>query len=177
MVSIILLVRLLTAESKRYFDILHFSNTSLGKDLLWLLVIMVIGLPIAVVPINGLATLIFGNATTPTSMLFQSLPVWALAMGLPFPLTIAFAELPIYFGYVLPCLAYHGILPGLAILLFNSDPGWAFHALATHPVPAFCAVLRLAHQAAPEPAALFWCNPGFYGHIEPGGLPHEVRGS
>jgi len=104
LVGIILLVRLFNAEGKRYFDILHFSKVSLGRDLLWLLVILAIGLPIAVLPINGLAILIFGNATTPTNMLFQSLPAWALVTALLFPLTIAFAELPTYFGYVMPRL-------------------------------------------------------------------------
>ena len=177
MVGIILLVCLFKDEGKCYLGIQHSSKASLGKDLLWLLVILSIGLPIAVVPINGVASLIFGNATTPTGMLFQSLPVWALAMGLLFPLTIALGELPIYFVYVMPRLAYRGVLPGLAILLFTSDPGWAFHALTTQHVPAFCAVRRRAHQAAPEPAALFCYSPCFDGHIDSGGYPHEVRGS
>jgi membrane protease YdiL (CAAX protease family) len=105
LVGIYLLVRLFEAEGKRYLDILRFSKASLGKNLLWLLVILAIGLPIAVFPINALASLIFGNTTTPTNMLFQSLPGWALIVGLLFPLTIAFAELPIYFGYVMPRLA------------------------------------------------------------------------
>jgi len=88
-----------------------------------------------------------------------------------------FLEFPIYFGYVMPRLAYRGVLPGLATLLFTSDPGWAIHVLATHHVPAFCAVLSLVHQAAPEPAALFGFTPHFDGQIDPGGYPHEVRGS
>ncbi len=103
--GIYLLVRLFKAEGKRYLDILRFSKASLGKDLLWLLVILGIGLPIAILPITGVSILIFGNAAIPTAMLFQSLPVWALIVGLLFPLTIAFAEMPTYFGYIMPRLA------------------------------------------------------------------------
>jgi membrane protease YdiL (CAAX protease family) len=102
--GIYLLVRLFKAEGRRYLDILRFSKANLGKDLLWLLVILFVGVPIAVLPITGFSILIFGNAATPTNMLFQPLPAWALAFGLLFPLTIAFAELPTYFGYVMPRL-------------------------------------------------------------------------
>ena len=105
LVGIYLLNRLFKGEGKRYLDILRFSRATLGKDLLWLAGILVIGLPLAILPINGLASLIFGDATIPTGMLFKALPVWALAVGLLFPLTIAFAELPTYFGYVMPRLA------------------------------------------------------------------------
>jgi membrane protease YdiL (CAAX protease family) len=105
LVGIYLLNRLFKAEGKRYLDILRFSKANLGRDLLWLAGILVIGLPLAILPINGLATLIFGNPETPTGMLFRSLPGWALALGLLFPITIAFAELPTYFGYVMPRLA------------------------------------------------------------------------
>jgi hypothetical protein len=37
--------------------------------------------------------------------MFQPLPAWALAVGILFPLTIALAELPTYFGYSMPRLA------------------------------------------------------------------------
>jgi hypothetical protein len=42
---------------------------------------------------------------TPVNMMFRPLPAWALLVGILFPLTIAFAELPTYFGYVMPRLA------------------------------------------------------------------------
>jgi membrane protease YdiL (CAAX protease family) len=105
LVGIYLLAKLFRAEHKRYLDLLRFSRASLGRDLLWLVGILLIGLPLAILPINALAALIFGNAAIPTSLLFKTLPVWALVVGLLFPLTIAFAELPTYFGYVMPRLA------------------------------------------------------------------------
>jgi hypothetical protein len=37
-------------------------------------------------------------------MLFRPLPTWAFVLSFLFPLTIAFAELPTYFGYCLPRL-------------------------------------------------------------------------
>jgi hypothetical protein len=47
---------------------------------------------------------IFGDPMIPTLMLFRPLPGWALILSFLFPLTIAFAELPTYFGYVMPRL-------------------------------------------------------------------------
>ena len=54
---------------------------------------------------NMLGAAIFGDAMTPTYMMFRPLPTWAFVLSLLFPLTIAFAELPTYFGYVMPRLA------------------------------------------------------------------------
>ncbi|RPI23091.1 MAG: hypothetical protein EHM70_22965 [Chloroflexota bacterium] len=104
-VSVYLLVRLYRAEGKRYLDILRFSRTTLKTDILWLLGTSVIGLPIAAAPVNFLATAIFGDSMAPIYMMFRPLPGWALALGILFPLTIAFAELTTYFGYAMPRLA------------------------------------------------------------------------
>ena len=103
--SIFLLIIVFRAEGKRYLDILRFSRASAGKDVLWLLGSSVVGLPVMAAPMNTLAPVIFGDRMTPINMMFRSLPGWALALGFLFPLTIAFAELPTYFGYVMPRLA------------------------------------------------------------------------
>ena len=103
--SIYLLVRLFKAEGKRYLDLFRFSKATLGKDLLWLLGFSVIGIPLMATPMNSLAELIFGDAMVPINMMFRPLPGWALALGILFPLTIAFSELPTYFGYAMPRLA------------------------------------------------------------------------
>jgi hypothetical protein len=102
--SIYLLVRLFNTEGKRFFDILHFSRETWKTDLLWFLGFSIIGLPIAAMVKDPLAVAIFGDAMTPTKMLFRELPTWAFALSFLFPLTIAFAELPTYFGYVMPRL-------------------------------------------------------------------------
>jgi hypothetical protein len=103
-VTVALLVYAFRAEGKRYIDILRFSKDSVGKDLLLLLGTSAIGLPIASAPMSSLATLLFGDAMIPVRMLFRPLPTWALVVGILFPLTIAFSELPTYFGYVMPRL-------------------------------------------------------------------------
>jgi hypothetical protein len=101
-VSIYLLVRVFNAEGKRYFDILRFSRATWKTDLLWFFGFCIIGLPIAAAIKDPLAVAIFGDAMTPTNMLFRPLPTWAFALGFLFPLTIAFSELPTYFGYCMP---------------------------------------------------------------------------
>jgi hypothetical protein len=105
LVSIFLLVRLFHSEGKRYIDILRFSKMTWRKDLAWLIGSSVVGLPIMALPMTNLAVLIFGDSMVPINMMFRSLPAWALGVGFLFPLTIAFAELPTYFGYVMPRLA------------------------------------------------------------------------
>ena len=101
-VSIYLLVRVFNAEGKRYFDIFRFSRTTWKTDLLWFIGFCLFGLPIAAVVKDPLAIAIFGDAMTPTNMLFRPLPTWAFVLGFLFPLTIAFSELPTYFGYCMP---------------------------------------------------------------------------
>ncbi len=103
--GIVLLVRLFKAEGKRYLDLLRFSKATLGKDLLWLLGVSLVGAPVMAAPMNNLAELIFGDAMAPIDMMFRPLPGWALALGILCPLTIGFVELPTYFGYVMPRLA------------------------------------------------------------------------
>jgi hypothetical protein len=103
-VSLYLLVRLFNAEGKRFWDILRFSRPTWKTDLLWFVGFSVIGLPIAAAPREPLAAAIFGDAAVATKMLFHPLPTWAFVLSFLFPLTIWFAELPTYFGYVMPRL-------------------------------------------------------------------------
>ena len=104
--SIYLLVRVFNIEGKRYLDVIRFSRATVKTDLLWFFGSSLIGLPIAAAPMNILGAAIFGDPMTPTYMLFRPLPAWALGLSFLFPLTIAFAELPTYFGYVMPRLAH-----------------------------------------------------------------------
>lgn len=69
-----------------------------------MLLVSLAGTPVMAAPMNNLALLIFGDAMAPIELMFRPLPAWALGLGLLFPLTIAFAELPTYFGYVMPRL-------------------------------------------------------------------------
>jgi len=103
-VSIYLLVRLLNAEGKRYFDVFRSSRATWKADLLWFIVASVIAMPIVAAPREPLAAAIFGDATIATNMLFRPLPTWAFVLSFFFPLTIGFSELPTYFGYAMPRL-------------------------------------------------------------------------
>jgi hypothetical protein len=104
-VTVFLLVRVFRAEGRRYWDILRFSRATIKTDLLWLLGSSLIGLPIAAAPMNIIGAALFGDPMIPTRMLFQPIPTWAFVLSFLFPLTIGFAELPAYFGYVMPRLA------------------------------------------------------------------------
>ncbi|HET7142641.1 MAG TPA: hypothetical protein VFI68_01370 [Anaerolineales bacterium] len=102
--SIYLLVRLFNAEGRHYFDLFRFSRETWKKDLLWFFLGSIVAMPIVALPREPLAAAIFGDAMTATNMLFRPLPTWAFVMSFLFPLTIAFAELPTYFGYCMPRL-------------------------------------------------------------------------
>ena len=61
---------------------------------------------------------IFGSSQAANDLLIQPLPLWAAWVGLTvFPITIAFAELPFYFGYLMPRLEKLSEKKWLAILL------------------------------------------------------------
>lgn len=100
-VSIYLLARLFNAEGKRFFDLFKFSPETWKKDLLWFILASIIAMPIVAAPREPLAAAIFGDAMIATNMLFRPIPTWAFVLSFLFPLTVAFAELPTYFGYVM----------------------------------------------------------------------------
>jgi hypothetical protein len=103
-VSIYLLMHVFKAEGKSYLDAIRFSRATWKTDLLWFFGSSLLTLPIAALPMSILGKAIFGDPMIPTLMLFRPLPGWALILSFLFPLTIAFAELPTYFGYVMPRL-------------------------------------------------------------------------
>lgn len=102
--SIYLLDRVFKAEAKRFLDILKFSRATWKADLLWFIVLSTVGMPIAALPREPLSMAIFGDVTTTTELMFRPIPTWAIVVSFLLPLTIAFSELPTYFGYVMPRL-------------------------------------------------------------------------
>jgi len=103
-VSILLLIRLFRAEGKRYLNILHFERKTFWTDLALAIGVSLLGALFAIIPSNALAQMMFGSSNTPMAMMFRTLPGWAILVGFLFPVTIAFAELPTYFGYAMPRL-------------------------------------------------------------------------
>lgn len=103
-VSIYLLVHLFNAEGRRFFEIFKFSREIWKRDLLWFIITSIVAMPIVAAPREPLAKAIFGDSMIATNMIFRPLPTWAFVLSFLFPLTIAFAELPTYFGYAMPRL-------------------------------------------------------------------------
>ena len=73
---------------------------------------------------------IVGSYDAAIAMMFRPLPPWGLWLGLLFPLTIGFVELPTYFGYAMPRLER------------RLGSGWVAWALAS-------VALSLQHAALP----------------------------
>jgi hypothetical protein len=102
--SIGILAWAMRLEGKRFADVYHFDRSaSWWRDLLLAVLLMAGAGFFAVVPNVVVGTALFGDAMIPYNMMFQPLPLWAALVGLViFPLTIALAELPTYFGYGMP---------------------------------------------------------------------------
>ncbi|MCC7241181.1 MAG: hypothetical protein IT180_04595 [Acidobacteria bacterium] len=61
--------------------------------------------PVALIPNLVLANVLFGHSDAALAMLVQPIPTWAAMIGLiAFPVTVALAELPACYGFVLPRL-------------------------------------------------------------------------
>ena len=102
--SIIFLVYIFRKEGKRYFEVFRFIREGWKKDLVIFLGLFILSGPISMLPNAWLARLLWDSTETSTLMLFRPLPLWALILSFGFPITIAFAELPTYFGTVMPRL-------------------------------------------------------------------------
>jgi hypothetical protein len=103
-ISITLLVQLFRREGKGYLNIFRFERGTVWMDIALALGALVLAAPIASIPTTALGQMLFGSADVPVEMMFRPLPTWAILLGALFPLTIAFAELPTYFGYTMPRL-------------------------------------------------------------------------
>jgi hypothetical protein len=101
---IYLLFRLLNREGFSLISLYHVEKHNVGKEVLIMVGLLVIGLPLGALPNTVLAQWLFGNPLTPALMMFRPIPFWALLVGILFPLTIAFAEIPYYFAYLMPRL-------------------------------------------------------------------------
>ncbi len=102
-VNLALLVRLLRREGSSYREMVRFHRATVGKDLLWLLGLLVVSGPLFMLPSQLLANALFGSMEAVTPLYIKALPV-AAAAALMFlmPLAQALTELPNYFGYCRP---------------------------------------------------------------------------
>lgn len=101
-IIIIILFYLYKNEKTAYFKEIKFIKQDWGKDFLLALLLFIIMLPIAIFPNTIIANALWGNAETANNLLIRPLPFWAIILSILFPITHIFAELPLYFGYIMP---------------------------------------------------------------------------
>ena len=102
LLTIGLLVWLVRREGRSYRSLFNFRPGQAIRDLGWLGLALIVLLPLALLPNTALATLLFGTPQVAQDMLLHPLPIWAVILSFGFPLTMVFAELPLYFGYAMP---------------------------------------------------------------------------
>ncbi|MEW6548030.1 MAG: hypothetical protein AB1407_01080 [Spirochaetota bacterium] len=98
-ITIFVLRSLYRRKGIRYFSLFKFSKEGWWKELLISLGVFAGASFLAMAPNIWLASLIFGSQETAASLLFNRIPLWAVAIALLWPLTHPFAELPLYFDY------------------------------------------------------------------------------
>lgn len=117
-ISIILLVILFNQEGIKYLSIFHFKKDDRKKDILIFLGLALLSIPLVLAPSLTLSKLLWGNTTYYHQVLFQQIPLYQIYVLLVlFPVTIAFAELATYFGYIMPRLKNSMKTKWLALML------------------------------------------------------------
>ena len=123
------LLRLLARrEGLRMTDLYNFDRRTVGRDLLLVLALLVIGGPLGYLPMVLLGQALFGGAAVVADRWIMPLPSWiAVTCAILFPLTIALSELPTYFGYAMPRLQAQWRRRWLPVLLNGVHAGRPAH--------------------------------------------------
>jgi hypothetical protein len=117
-VSIFALARLFKQEGLRYLSIFQLPKAGRKKDLLITAGLSLLSIPLVLLPSLLLSRLFWGNTLHYEQVLFQPVSLYlTYALIVLFPVTIALAELPTYFGYVLPRLKKRMRAKWLAVFL------------------------------------------------------------
>jgi hypothetical protein len=113
-----LLIRFFSEEGACYRSLFRFDRKHWKKDLLTMGIITLVFAPVTYLPNIYLGKFLFGSSEATLALFIRPLPFWVVYAGfLLFPLTQALAELPTYFGYVMPRFQKSGIAVWLAVLL------------------------------------------------------------
>lgn len=105
LVSIALLLFIFRKEGKNYFSLFRINRSKFKADILIFLGIVIIIVPVVFAPGYFLSLLLWNDINTPTEMMFGAIePLLLYVLLIAFPVTIAFAELATYFGYIMPKL-------------------------------------------------------------------------
>jgi hypothetical protein len=108
--TLLLLQRALAREGRRLRDLYRVRRDSLRPDLAWVAVVLLAAGPLGFLPNILIGQALWGDSQVGADLGFRAVPVWvAVTTLLVFPIVQAAAELPTYFGYVMPRLqALHG---------------------------------------------------------------------
>lgn len=116
-VSITLLMVLFRREKESYMGLFRFRGETVRKDILTFLGLTLLCGPVVFGPIYLLSGWLWNDPEIPFEMMFRPVDRWlAIILAVTFPVTIAFAELATYFGYIMPRLRSR-LRPGLPALL------------------------------------------------------------
>lgn len=101
LVTISVLIRLLKSEGVSYGSLFRWERLHWPADVLPVVGLSFSFVLLAIFPNLVVAQLIFGSFDGPSTLFLQPLPFWAACTLLVlFPVTIAVAEIPFYFGYI-----------------------------------------------------------------------------
>lgn len=116
-VSIGLLVLLFRRENESYRGLFRFRRDTLKKDILIFLGLTLLCGPVVFGPNYLLSDWLWSDPEIPFNMMFRPVEKWiAVTLLVTFPVTITFAELATYFGYIMPRLKA-GFRSGLPAVL------------------------------------------------------------
>jgi len=117
-ISISILVFLFRSEGNSFLVLFHFDKANFRKDIILFTGLALLSLPLVFFPNYFLSKWIWTDADIPAGMMFKPLaPVLIYVLLIAFPISIAFAELATYFGYIMPRLRVHFRSKFLVVLL------------------------------------------------------------
>jgi len=104
-VSIVLLLLIFRAEGSDYLSLFKISRSNFKKDIILFLGLTIITGPVVYLSGYFLSLLLWNDPNIPTKMMFGTIDKGlAYVLLFAFPVTIVFAELATYFGYIMPKL-------------------------------------------------------------------------
>lgn len=118
LVSILLLTLLLRKENTKYLSLFRFNASQWKKDMLLFFGLALLTIPLVFIPSYYLNILFYGGSDYYAELMFQSVskPLTYFLL-VAFPISIAFAELATYFGYLMPRIKAQWKSPVVAVML------------------------------------------------------------
>ena len=105
LVCLVLLDRFFKREGLRFWDIFRINKATIKSDVIALLLLFPVIGALGFFPNLLLGKWLFGDSLVALKMYIQPLPLWGVIVAVVlFPVTQGLAELPTYFGYVMPRL-------------------------------------------------------------------------